>query len=104
MDVNSLIHNQQQSTGALIATGFTQVIIRQGNWYINSCFLNTRLTISGLGTIPITGRHISRTTAPKFGISEALSRGIYQYVSQFDLIQPDNNQNFRSIPPAPQKN
>jgi hypothetical protein len=74
MDVNSLIHNQQQSTGALIATNLIQLIIRQGPnlYYVISCFLNTRLTISGLGTIPITGGHISRTTAPKFGISEAL--------------------------------
>jgi hypothetical protein len=74
MDVNSLIHNQQQLTGVLIATNFMQLIIRQGpNLYIISCFLNTRLSISGLGTIPVTGGHISRTTAPKFGISEALS-------------------------------
>jgi hypothetical protein len=73
-DINSLIHNQQQSTGALIATNLMHLIIRQGpNLYVISCFPNTRLTISGLGTIRITERRISRTTGPKFRISEVPS-------------------------------
>ena len=48
------------------------------------------------------GGHISWTTAPKFGISEALSSFGEVFISTC-LNLTDNNQNFSSICPAPQK-